>query len=92
MIIQSNPISFLCPPHSDAQVDVHLTALRNRRLMAITCPQSSRPAALQAFVAFSEASGAAASKAAIHGRMFAGVSLQVNFVTQEYFTSVAGAV
>lgn len=46
----------------------------------------------KAFVAFSDAGGAAASKAAIHGRMFAGVSLQVNFVTQEYFTSVAGAV
>ena len=46
---------------------------------------------MQAYVAFSDASGAAASKAAIHGRMFAGVSLQVNFVTQEFFTGVAGA-
>lgn len=57
-----------------------------------TCDHNSRFAAVQAFVAFSDAGGAATSKAAIHGRMFAGVSLQVNFVTQEYFTSVAGAV
>ena len=55
-------------------------ARHDRRLLAV-----------QAYVAFSDASGAAASKAAIHGRMFAGVSLQVNFVTQEFFTGVAGA-
>ena len=47
---------------------------------------------MQAFVAMTDASSSAAAKAAIHGRMFAGVSLKVEFVSEDYFVSVLAAV
>lgn len=46
---------------------------------------------MQAFVAITDAASAAAAKDAIHGRMFAGVSLRVDFVTEEYFVTVLAA-
>ena len=46
----------------------------------------------QAFVAFADASGAAAAKAAIHGRLFAGITVQATFLTPEQFTTAGGTI
>ncbi len=41
-------------------------------------------------MAFVDVSGAAAAKAAIHGRLFAGITVQVTFLTVEQFTAAGG--
>ena len=46
--------------------------------------------AWQAYVAFADASGAAAAKAAIHGRLFAGITVQATFLTIEQFNAAGG--
>lgn len=44
----------------------------------------------QAFVQFAHAIGCAGAKNAIHGRMFAGATVQANYVSAEAFAAAAG--
>lgn len=45
---------------------------------------------LQAYVSFQDTSAAESSKQAIHGRLFAGSTVQVTYVTLETFHSITG--
>lgn len=56
------------------------------------CPVSADGCGgVQAFVAFADAESAAKAKAAIHGRLFAGITVQVFFISQEHFAAISQA-
>ena len=46
---------------------------------------------VQAFVQFAEVADCEKAKAAIHGRLFAGITVQANYVSQEVFTSAVSS-
>lgn len=46
---------------------------------------------VQAFVHFAEVAGCEKAKAAIHGRLFAGITVQANYVSQEVFTNAVSS-
>ena len=55
-----------------------------------TTPYERAVPSAQAFVQFAHAIGCAGAKNAIHGRMFAGATVQANYVSAEAFAAAAG--
>jgi hypothetical protein len=70
---------------------LHLSSVDQPGRAVCLRPLSAAPRGrAQAFVQFAHAIGCAGAKKAIHGRMFAGATVQATYVSAEAFAAAAG--